>query len=87
MVGKQTTIKLLDKLYETGELRALMQLGVISPNAVTWRKVYHLHEERLNAGSAKMLAKLEVSDVHNLSLKSVYRILDHMNMTTEIEPQ
>lgn len=80
------TIEILDKLYKTGELRSLVLSGIVSVNVLEWRKIYHLHNERIKKGSSKMTALSETSEVFNISERSVYRIIEKLKYKPAEKP-
>ena len=71
-------IDLIDELYESGELRPLMRCGIISPQILSYRKIYHAYQERIDSGRKKMEANDDVCFVFNVSQRQVYRVLEIM---------
>jgi hypothetical protein len=80
------TIQLIDKLYESGELRPLIEAGLISPNVLNWRKVYNTYQSLIKNGSKEMQAKEGAADTHNIGVRSVYRILEFLNYEPTEKP-
>jgi hypothetical protein len=71
-------IELIDKLYESGELLALIQSGFISPQVLLYRKVFHLYNDRIELGRTKTEAVDDVCFTFEYSQRSVYYILKFM---------
>jgi hypothetical protein len=74
-------IDLLDKLHESGDLKALFKAGVISPSVIQWRKIYHTYKGQIENGRTKTQAVNETSDVHDCSVDQVYRVIRRMICT------
>lgn len=68
-------IKILDKLHETGELRDLVLSGLISPNVLIQRKIFHAYNLQIDNGVSKMQSVVDVSTVFCVSERMVYRVL------------
>lgn len=79
-----TTINLIDKLYETGDLKMLVDHGLVSVNVYEWRKMYKSYLSRLEAGRSELHAKQDVSDTFNVSLKTVYRVVTKMTYEKQL---
>lgn len=75
---KNMTINILDKLHESGELRNLVHSGLISPNVILWRKIYHSYQLEILKGHVKTQAVENVSIVFGVDTRTVYRILKRM---------
>lgn len=73
-----TSIEIIDKLHESGELRNLINSGFISPQAVFWRKVYYCYENEIEKGIGKLQAIENVSEVFKVEQRTIYRILKRM---------
>ncbi len=71
-------INLIDKLYESGELLSLIKCGVVPPQILMYRKIYHSHQERIQSGRKKMEAKDDVCFVFDVSQRTVYRVIKFM---------
>lgn len=72
------TIEVIDRLYETGDLRKLIHSGILSPNVLTYRKVFHLYNERRQLGRKKMDALEDVSFTFGYGYTQIYTILKLM---------
>lgn len=68
-------IDILDKLHESGELRELVHSGLVSPNVIFWRKIYHAYHKQIEDGSRPSQAVSDVADVFGIADRNVYRIL------------
>ena len=68
-------IELLDKLHDSGELRELVHSGLVSPNVITWRKIYHAYNLQILKGVKKTQAITDIGDVFGVSEKTVYLVL------------
>lgn len=77
------TIDILDDLYDSGKMRLLVQHGLLSINLDQWRKIYKAHESRIKTGSKPYQAVKDISDLFEVSEKTVYRILEKMNYSTD----
>ena len=78
------TIELVDKLYESGDLKQLVDHGLVSVNIYEWRKIYKSYLNRLEAGRSKLHAKQDVSDTFDVSLKTVYRVVSRMEYEKQL---
>ncbi len=76
---QMNSIQILDKLQDKGELRCLVQQGLISVNIILWQKVYHAYKFQIENGSTKTGAVNEVGDVFDIDRSTVYRILNKLN--------
>ena len=72
------TINILDKLHNTGELRNLVQSGLVSSNVILWRKIYHCYESEMLKGHVKTQAVENVSIVFGVDTRTVYRVIKRM---------
>lgn len=68
-------IEILDRLHDSGELRELVHSGLISPNAIFWRRIYHSYKKQIEDGVKPFQAVNDISDIFGISNRSVYRIL------------
>lgn len=73
-------IDLLDKLHESGDLKALFKAGVISPSVIQWRKIYHTYKGQIESGRTNARAIDEASEVHNCSIDQVYKVVKRMTV-------
>lgn len=71
-------IELIDKLHDSGELLHLIKSGFISPNVLTYRKVYHWYSIRIEDGRTKTEAIDDVCFMSGYGQRSVYNILKVM---------
>jgi hypothetical protein len=78
-------INLIDKMYHSGELLHLIRAGFISPNVLIYRKIYHSHAERIEAGRKKTQAIDDVCLTFEYERRHVYTILKFMSQ--EYKPQ
>jgi len=69
------SIKLLEKLHDSGELHDLLRSGLISVNVLTWFKIYKSFKFQMEKGVKKTQAITDVSDVFGVSERIVYRII------------
>jgi hypothetical protein len=69
------SIKLLEKLHDSGELHDLLRSGLISVNVLTWFKIYKAYQFQMQKGVKKTQAITDVSDVFGVSERIVYRII------------
>jgi hypothetical protein len=69
------TINILDKLHESGELRELVQSGIISSKVIYWMRVYHSYHTQVEGGTQKTQAVYNVADIFGIQERMVYRIL------------
>lgn len=72
------TIRIIDRLHESGELRNLVQSGLVSENVILWRKIYHGYESEILKGHVKTQAVENVSIVFGVDTRTVYRVLKRM---------
>jgi hypothetical protein len=72
------TIEILDRLYESGELRSLVRAGLISVNANVYRNIFHAYKFRVDNGAKSSQAITDVADMFKLSDRTVYRIIKQM---------
>jgi len=77
------TIDLVEKLYKSGDLRPLIECGMISVNVLNWRKIYNTYQGLIDKGVPKHKAKIYTAETHNIGKRSVYRILNFLTY----EPQ
>jgi predicted RNA-binding protein len=80
------TIELIEKLYNNGELRKLIECGLITVNVLSWRKVYNTHHHLIREGYPKHKSKELTAEIHNMSERSVYRILTFLNYEPQEKP-
>lgn len=73
-------IELLDKLHESGDLKALFRAGVVSQSAINSRKIYHTYIDRINNNTPKGKSVRDTANVHNTSLKTVYTAIKNMEI-------
>ena len=71
-------IDLLDKLHESGDLKALFKAGVISSSVIQWRKIYHTYKGQIDNGSSNAQAIAETSEVQNCTIDQVYKVVKRM---------
>ena len=69
------SIKLLEKLHDSGELHELLRSGLISVNVLTWYKIYKAYKFQMENGVKKTQSITDVSDVFGVSERIVYRII------------
>lgn len=72
------TIDTLDKLYDSGDLRDLLQSGLISVNVLIWYKIYKAFIFQIENGVKKSQAITDVSDVFGVSERVVYRVIERL---------
>ena len=72
------TITIIDKLYDSGELRNLVSSGLISENIILWRKIWHCYHSEIDKGHVKTQAVENVSEVFGVDTRTVYRVLKRM---------
>jgi len=77
------TIDVLDKLYESGDLRTLVNAGIVSTSVLNYRKIYHAYTERIESGRKKMEALDDISFVFDTSYVTIYKVLKIMRNETE----
>ena len=77
-MAEHTTIGIIDKLYESGELLPLINSGLFSVHVLTYRKIYHLYNERLALGQKKMQALEDVKFTFPYSDSHIYAIIKSM---------
>lgn len=76
--NKITAIEVLDRLYDSGELKQLLDAGLISINVIVWRKIYHAYNLRLSQGVPSLQAISDTADVFRISDRSVYRTIERL---------
>jgi hypothetical protein len=67
-------IDLLDELYESGKLQALIKGGLLQTSILMWRNIFHAFEFRLEATGSKMQAMEDVSQNFNISVSLVEKV-------------
>jgi len=72
------TIDTLDKLYDSGDLRDLLQSGLISVNVLIWYKIYKAFIFQTENGVKKSQAITDVADVFGVSERVVYRVIERL---------
>lgn len=80
------TIDLVDRLYESKDLESLMLCGLISPNVLLMRKMYHTHKARIEAGEKRVDAVNQTAKTFSVSQTTVYRALKVMNYERTSNP-
>lgn len=76
------TIDVIDKLYESGDLRSLVVSGIIDPSVLEHRKIYHaFYKYKESNGVTNVKAAKDVGAVFGVSDRTVYRVLSRMNYT------
>jgi len=77
---KVKTIEIVDRLYESGDLRLLMSSGLIDPAVLKWRKIYHAYYKHLKEDKVKKRKCAEdIGCIFDCSFKTVYNVLNRMN--------
>lgn len=71
---KETRIEILDRLYQSGDLKKLVSLGVVSPRWLVWRNMYHAFNHRLESTGSKMKAMAETAANFNVSRVTVEKV-------------
>ncbi len=66
-------------MYDSGDLLLLIQLGMIPQFFLTYRKVYHLYNDRINQGRKKLEAIEDVCFTFGYKERQVYNIINLMN--------
>ena len=73
-------INLLDRLHNSGELKALYNAGVISSSSINNRKIYHTYIDRIKNNIPKGEAVKDAASVHSVSLMTVYTAIKKMEI-------
>lgn len=68
-------IDILERLHDSGELRDLIQGGLVSINVLMWYKIYKSYTFQMENGVRKTQAITDISDVFNVSERIVYRVI------------
>jgi hypothetical protein len=74
----QTTIEILDRLHDSGDLERLVKSGLLSWNVILWRKIYHAYHLRLTQIESRTQAVTDVSEVFKVSDRMIYRIVERL---------
>lgn len=67
-------IDLLDDLYNSGELKALVKGGLIQTSILMYRNIFHAFEFRYEATGSKMQAMEEVAMNFRVSVSLVEKV-------------
>jgi hypothetical protein len=68
-------IDILERLHDSGELRDLIQGGLVSINVLMWYKIYKSYTFQMENGVRKTQAITDIADVFNVSERIVYRVI------------
>lgn len=68
-------IDILEKLHDSGELRDLIQGGLVSINVLMWYKIYKSYTFQMENKVRKTQAITDIADVFNVSERIVYRVI------------
>lgn len=71
---KESKIELLNRLQENGDLKKLVDSGIVSPRFIIWRNMYIAYQFRLEAVKSKMQAMEEVSMNFKRSIQLVAKV-------------
>lgn len=71
---KETKIELLNRLHQNGDLKKLVENGIVSPRFIIWRNMYIAYQFRLEAVQSKMQAMEEVSMNFKRSIQLVAKV-------------
>lgn len=74
------TIEVIDRLYESGDLRSLIHSGLVDPAVLEWRKIFHAYNKRVKEdGVKRSKAANDIASVFNVNRSTVYNILKRMS--------
>lgn len=68
-------IDILERLHDSGELRELIQGGLVSVNVLMWYKIYKSFVFQMESGVKKTQAITDIADVFGVSERIVYRVI------------
>lgn len=74
------TIEILDQLHDSGELRKLVNSGLISVNVIQWRKIFHAYHFRVGQINSSHQAVSDVAEVFGVSERTVYKTIERLKM-------
>ena len=68
-------IDILERLHDSGELRDLIQGGLVSINVLMWYKIYKSYTFQMENGVKKTQSITDIADIFNVSERIVYRVI------------
>lgn len=71
---QESRIEILDRLYNSGDLKKLVSLGVVSSRWLVWRNMFHAFEMRFEATGSKMKAMNETAKNFGVSRSLVEKV-------------
>ena len=71
---KESKIDILNRLNDNGDLKKLVDSGIVSPRFIIWRNIYIAYQFRLEAVHSKMQAMEETSMNFKRSIQLVAKV-------------
>lgn len=71
-------IELLDRLHASGELRRMIEAGLLSGTVEIWRLIYHDYEKELSSTGSIMQAMSNAADNNGVTVRTIRYIRERM---------